>query len=311
MTRTELTSPPIAEAVVPIASDPAQRVQLPVRMHTGISGSARRAMTNKVFLTIVVALGALVMFFPFLWTLITSISPGAGLATTPSIIPTNPSLGAYAELFNRTPFARVVFNSAFLAVAQTVLQLITSSLAAYVFSRLPFKGRGIVFAIYLATMMIPMQVLIVPLFTQMRDLHLIDNPLGVLMPSIASAFGVFMLRQAMDGVPRSLDEAATIDGAGHWRIFSQIILPQMGPTLATLTVFTFMNSWNAFLWPLVILRSETFQTLPLALAGLQGQFTTQWDVMMAGSVISILPMLAIYLFAQKYVVQGVASTGIK
>lgn len=270
-----------------------------------------RKRLSTVALTVVVVLGALVMFFPFLWTIVTSISPGAGLSSTPPLIPENPSLSAYAELFANTPFARVVLNSLLLAVATTLLQLLTSSMAAYVFSRMPFPGRDAVFAVYLATMMIPIQVLIVPLFVQMRDLKLVDTYLGVLLPSVASAFGVFLLRQAMNSVPRELDEAATLDGAGHFRIFGTIVLPLVGPTIATLTVFAFMSSWNSFLWPLIILRSAELQTLPLALAGLQGQYTTQWDVMMAGSVVSILPMLAIYVFAQRYVIQGVASSGIK
>ncbi len=266
---------------------------------------------RRILLTAVVALGAVAMFFPFLWTISTSLSSGAGLDATPDLIPADPSFAAYAELFENTPFARVILNSLGLAVATTVFQLATSSLAAYAFSRLPFRGSGVVFAVYLATMMVPIQVLIVPLFVQMRDLGLVDTYLGVLLPGVASAFGVFLLRQAMNGVPRELDEAATLDGAGHMRIFGTIVLPLVGPSLATLAVFSFMSSWNSFLWPLIILRSKELQTLPLALAGLQGQYTTQWDVMMAGSVVSVLPMLAIYLFAQRYVVQGVASTGIK
>lgn len=265
----------------------------------------------KPLLVLAVILGALVMFFPFLWTFVTSISPGAGLSATPQLIPKNPSWSAYQTLFHNTQFGRVILNSVVLAVATTLIELTTSSLAAYVFSRMPFPGRGIVFTCYLATMMIPMQVLIVPLFAQMRDLGLVNSYLGVLLPSLASPFGVFLLRQAMNSVPRELDEAARVDGAGHLRIFSQIVLPLVGPALATFTVFSFMSSWNAFLWPLVILRQANMKTLPLALAGLQGQYTTQWDVMMAGSVISILPMLAIYIFAQKYVIQGVANTGLK
>ena len=268
-----------------------------------------RERTSRIVLTAVLVVGALIMFFPFLWTLTTSLSPGAGLDATPQLIPDDPSFAAYKELFEGTPFARVIANS--LGVATTLLQLTTSAMAAYAFSRLPFPGRGFVFALYLATMMIPIQVLIVPLFVQMRDLGLVDTYLGVLLPGVASAFGVFLLRQAMNSVPRELDEAATIDGAGHFRIFARVVLPLVGPALATLAVFSFMSSWNSFLWPLIILRSESLQTLPLALAGLQGQYTTQWDVMMAGSVVSILPMLAIYLFAQKYVIQGVASSGIK
>ncbi|WP_157155728.1 carbohydrate ABC transporter permease [Diaminobutyricimonas sp. LJ205] len=270
-----------------------------------------RCRISGITLTLLVALGALVMFFPFLWTLSTSLSSGAGLSATPNLIPSDPSLAAYEELFANTPFAQVVLNSLGLAITITLLQLLTSAMAAYAFSRLPFRGRNILFAVYLATMMVPIQVLIVPLFVQMRDLGLINTHLGVVLPSMASAFGVFLLRQAMNAVPRELDEAATIDGAGHVRIFGTIVLPLIGPSLATLTVFAFMSSWNSFLWPLIILRDPELQTLPIALAGLQGQYTTQWDVMMAGSVISVLPMLAIYLFAQKYVVQGVASSGIK
>jgi multiple sugar transport system permease protein len=259
----------------------------------------------------VLIVGAFIMFFPFLWTLSTSLSPGAGLDATPNLVPDDPSFAAYQKLFAETPFARVIANSLGLAAVTTLLQLTTSALAAYVFSRLPFPGRGVVFAVYLATMMIPIQVLIVPLFVQMRDFGLVDTYLGVLLPSIANVFGVFLLRQAMNAVPRELDEAATLDGAGHFRIFGTVVLPLVGPALATLAVFSFMNSWNGFLWPLIILRSKELQTLPLALAGLQGQYTTQWDVMMAGSIVSILPMLAIYLFAQRFVIQGVASSGIK
>lgn len=270
-----------------------------------------RKPTKLVLLNCVAAAGALVMFFPFLWTLVTSLTPGAGLSSTPSLIPLDPSLAAYRTLFDNTPFARIILNSLGLALATTLLQLVTSSLAGYVFSRLPFPGRGVVFAVYLATMMVPIQVLIVPLFVQMKSLGLVDTYLGVLLPSVASAFGVFLLRQAMNSVPRELDEAATIDGASHFRIFGSIILPLVGPSLATLTVFGFMSSWNSFLWPLIILRSSELKTLPLALAGLQGQYTTQWDVMMAGSIVSIIPMIALYIFAQKYVVQSVASSGIK
>lgn len=262
-------------------------------------------------LNILVALGALVMVFPFLWAFVTSISPGAGLSATPQLIPENPSLSAYAQLLERLPFAQIVLNSLVLAVLTTVFQLATSSLAAYVFSRMPFRGRNVVFAVYLATMMVPLQVLVVPLFVEMKTLGLIDTYLGVLLPGIASAFGVFLLRQAMNSIPTDLDQAATLDGAGHFRIFGLIVLPLVRPALATLTVFAFLNSWNSFLWPLIILRTPEMKTLPVALAGLQGQYTTHWDIVMAGSVVSVLPMLALYIFTQKYIIQGVAGTGLK
>jgi multiple sugar transport system permease protein len=267
--------------------------------------------TSWVVLHIAIILGALAMFFPFLWTFITSITPGAGFSITPQLWPENPSFEAYATLFTERPFARVVLNSLMLAVITTLVQLFTSATAAYAFSRLPFRGRGIVFAVYLATMMVPLQVLVVPLFAELKAFGLLNTYLGALLPTFASAFGIFLLRQAINQVPRELDEAATLDGAGHVRIFFSIVLPNIKPALATLTIFAFMGSWNSFLWPLIVLRDPELQTLPIALAGLQGQYTTAWDVVMAGSVVSILPMLALYIFAQKYIIQGVASSGLK
>jgi len=266
---------------------------------------------GAVLLHVVIIVGALVMFFPFLWTIITSISPGSGLGVTPKLIPDDPSLEAYARLFSEQPFARIIANSFLLAAITTVVQLFTSATAGYAFSRLPFRGQTAVFAVYLATMMIPLQVLIVPLFVELKTFGLLNTYLGALLPTFASAFGIFLLRQAINQVPRELDEAATLDGAGHFRIFGSVILPNIRPALATLTVFAFMGSWNSFLWPLVVLRKPELQTLPIALAGLQGQYTTEWDIIMAGSVVSVLPMLALYIFAQKYVIQGVAASGIK
>lgn len=270
-----------------------------------------RQLAGAIILHAIVIAGAAIMFFPFLWTIITSITPGASLTVAPAIIPKNPSLGAYEQLFTERPFALVIVNSFVLAAITTSVQLFTSSTAGYAFSRLPFRGRGVVFAVYLATMMIPLQVLIVPLFVEMKSFGLLNTYLGALLPTFASAFGIFLLRQAINQVPHELDEAATIDGAGHFRIFAFIILPNIKPALATLVVFAFMGSWNSFLWPLIVLRSPELQTLPIALAGLQGQYISDWDVIMAGSVVSVIPMLAIYIFAQKYIIQGVASSGIK
>jgi multiple sugar transport system permease protein len=270
-----------------------------------------RSPAAKVSLYVALIVGALIMVFPFIWTLVTSVSPGASLTTTPKLIPDNPSLAPYAELFQRVPFGQVILNSVLIAVVSTVFQLVTSSMAAYVFARMPFRGRGAIFVLYLATLMIPFQVLIVPLFVEMKSLGLINTYVGAILPTIASAFGVFLLRQAISTVPYELDQAATLDGAGHFRVFFQIVLPLVRPALATLAVFGFLNTWNSFLWPLIILRDPAMQTLPVALSSLQGQFSTQWDVLMAGSVVSIIPMFALYVFAQKYIVQGVAGAGLK
>jgi multiple sugar transport system permease protein len=255
--------------------------------------------------------GAVIMLFPFLWTVVTSITPEGSLAGGPTLFVHNPTLAAYRTLLDALPMWRIVANSLWVAVVSTVLQLVTGSMAAYGFARLKFRGKGVVFALYLATLMVPMQVLVVPLFIEMKSLNLQDTYMALLAPSIASAFGVFLLRQAVESVPRELDEAATIDGAGHLRIFVTIIVPLIRPALATVAVFAFMGSWNSFLWPLVVIRSPEFMTLPLGLATLQGQFTTQWDVVMAGSVFSILPIAVVYLLAQRHIIAGVAHTGIK
>lgn len=276
-----------------------------------IAPGPQRGMLGRTLLYVVLIVGALIMIFPFVWTVVTSITPGASLTTTPKLIPDNPSLSPYLELFRNVPFARVILNSLIIAIAGTVMQVVTSAMAAYAFARMPFRGRGAIFVLYLATMMIPFQVLIVPLFAEMKMLGLINTYLGAILPTIASAFGVFLLRQAMSTVPYDLDQAATLDGAGHFRIFFQIILPLVRPAIATLTVFAFLNTWNSFLWPLIILRDPLMQTLPVALTSLQGEYATQWDVLMAGSVVSIIPMFALYVFAQKYIVQGVAGTGLK
>ena len=270
-----------------------------------------KARLRSALIVLAVAVGAVVMLFPFLWTVITSITPDGTLAEGPKLWVSNPTMDAYRDLVDTVPIWRILANSFGIAVIATVLQLITGSMAAYAFARLPFKGRNVVFAIYLTTMMIPLQVLVVPLFIEMKKLVLQDSYLGLLAPSIASAFGVFLLRQAVAAVPVELDEAATIDGASHLRIFVTIILPLIRPTLATVAVFAFMNSWNSFLWPLVVIRSPELMTLPLGLSTLQGQFTTRWDVMMAGSVVSIVPIAVVYLLAQRHVIAGIAHTGLK
>jgi len=264
-----------------------------------------------VFLHVAVALGAVAMLFPFLWTVVTSVTPDGTLAGGPTLVVTDPTLDAYRRLFDALPMWRIVANSLGVAVVATACQLVTGAMAAYGFGRLRFPGRNLVFALYLATLMVPLQVLVVPLFIQMTRWQLNDTYFALLAPSVASAFGVFLLKQAVEGVPRELDEAATIDGAGHLRIFTTIILPLVRPGLATLAVFAFMSSWNSFLWPLVVIRSPELMTLPLGLSSLQGQFTTEWNVVMAGSVVSILPIAVIYLFAQRHIIAGMAHTGLK
>lgn len=281
------------------------------RRSTQYSGPETRSLTARLALYAAVLVGAAIMLFPFLWTVITSITPEGSLADGPTLIVDNPTLGAYRTLVDALPIWRIVLNSLGVAVASTAFQLVTGSMAAYGFARLHFPLKNVVFGFYLATLMVPLQVLVVPLFIEMKTLNLQDTYFALLAPTIASAFGVFLLRQAVTAVPLELDEAATIDGAGHLRIFTTIVLPLIRPALATVAVFAFMGSWNSFLWPLVVIRSPEFMTLPLGLSTLQGQFTTQWDVVMAGSVVSIVPIAIVYLLAQRHIIAGVAHTGIK
>lgn len=266
---------------------------------------------RRFWIYLAVFVGAAIMLFPFLWTVITSITPEGSLAGGPTLIVEDPTLDAYRTLLDAIPMWRIMLNSFGIALAATALQLLTGAMAAYAFARLSFPGKNIVFAGYLATLMVPLQVLVVPLFIEMKTLQLQDTYFALLAPSIASAFGVFLLRQAVAGVPTELDEAATIDGAGHLRIFTTVIVPLIRPALATVGVFAFMSSWNSFLWPLVVIRSPEFMTLPLGLSTLQGQFTTQWDVVMAGSVLSVVPIAVVYLLAQRHIIAGIAHTGIK
>lgn len=273
--------------------------------------SSKGLSLHRIGLYLGVIVGAAVMLFPFLWTVVTSITPEGSLSGGPTLLVKNPTLNAYRALMDAMPMWRIIANSFGVAVVSTALQLITGSMAAYGFGRLRFRGKNVVFALYLATLMVPLQVLVVPLFIEMKMLNLQDTYMALLAPSVASAFGVFLLKQAVEGVPVELDEAATLDGAGHLRIFTMIVLPLVRPALATVAVFAFMGSWNSFLWPLVVIRSPEFMTLPLGLSTLQGQFTTQWDVVMAGSVVSIIPIAIVYLLAQRHIIAGVATTGIK
>src|SRR5580765_1462525 len=222
--------------------------------------------TGRFIMYAALLAGAAIMLFPFLWTLITSITPGGTLSNGPTLLVKNPTLAAYQTLFKTLPMARIVANSLGIAVASTLAQLVTGSMAAYGFARLSFRFKNLVFGLYLATLMVPLQVLVVPLFIEMKTFNLQDTYFALLAPSIASAFGVFLLKQAINAVPVELDEAATLDGAGHLRIFTLIVLPLIRPTLATVAVFAFMASWNSFLWPLVVMRSPELMTLPLGLS---------------------------------------------
>jgi multiple sugar transport system permease protein len=261
----------------------------------------------------VMVVAAVVLVGPFVWMVLASLKTDADIRRIPPTIwPDPPSGDNYRRVVDAFPFWRFAANSLGIAVASTALQLVTASTAAYAFARIQFPGRNLLFALYLATMMIPLQVVIVPLFIEMRNLGLVDSYAALLLPTIVSSFGVFLLRQAFLALPRELDEAAFIDGAGHFTVFFRVLLPLTGPMLATFAVFAFMATWNSFLWPLVITQaSDLHVTLPVGLSRLNGRFSTDWNVIMAGSVMTVVPIVAFYLVTQRWVIRGVAFSGLK
>ena len=296
-------------AVRPVRPAPDPRPGRPTLDRGRVSG--RRDVATWVR-TILVGLGALVMLFPFVWMVATSFTADANLfVTPPQLIPDPVVTDSYRRLLGDFPLGRWMVNSVLVAVTSTTLQVLTSAMAAYAFTRFVFRGRDLLFTLYLATMMVPIQVLLVPLFIEMQLLGLVDSYPALILPLIASPFGVFLLRQSLLTLPRELEEAAFVDGANHWMVFTRIVLPNVKPALATFGVFAFMASWNSFLWPLVIVSSESMMTLPLGLSSLHGRYSTAWNLVMAGSTLSLLPIVAVYLVAQRYVVQGVAQSGLK
>ncbi|WP_307336932.1 carbohydrate ABC transporter permease [Caldalkalibacillus uzonensis] len=254
----------------------------------------------------------MIMIVPFLWMISTSLkSKGATMVLPPQWIPDEISLDNYIRVAEVFPVEKFLLNSIIVAVFTTVGQLLLCSMAAYVFARIQFKGRETLFLLYLATLMVPTQVTMIPQFILMKYLGWLDTYQALIVPGVFSAFGTFLLRQSFLTIPKSLEEAAFIDGASHFRVYWQIILPLAKPALATLAVFSFMQSWNNFLWPLIIISDRNMMTLPLGLSMLHGRWETDWNLMMAGVVISVIPILSVYLFAQKYFIRGITLSGLK
>ena len=260
----------------------------------------------------ILLLGAVVLLLPFAWMISTSFkTAGATFVMPPQFIPAEPTLDNYAAAFTTMPMGRFLLNSLVVSLASTTLMVLNCAMAGYAFARIPFRGRTVLFYAYLATLMVPQQVTLTPLFVLMTQLGWTNTYQALILPGSFGAFGTFLMRQFFLKLPREVEEAAFIDGAGYIRIFFRIAIPLARPALATLFIFAFMQSWNNFLWPLIITSDTQMMTLPLGLSALQGRYTTNWNVLMAGTVISTLPVLAVYVFAQKYIIQGLSHTGLK
>lgn len=255
-------------------------------------------------------LGSVVMLLPFIWMLSTSLkTPPQTFAYPPVWIPTPIAWGNYAKTVAAMPFGRFYLNSLIVTFSVTVIQILSSSLAAFAFARLRFRGRNALFLLYLATLMIPFQVTMIPNFILVRLFGWYDTYQALILPPAFSAFSTFLLRQYFLGLPFDLDEAARIDGASSFRIWWSIILPLSGPVLAALAIFVSLNSWNDFLWPLIVTNSPEMRTLPVGLSTFQGQFKVEWNLLMAGSVIAMLPVLIVYIIGQRWFIRGIAMSG--
>jgi multiple sugar transport system permease protein len=255
---------------------------------------------------------AAVMVIPLVWMLVTSLQT---LDETrhypPTLLPSSLEAGNYGQVLQQAPFERWFLNTLVVTLACVIGNLLFCSLAGYAFARIKFFGREVAFILILATLMIPFQVIIIPTFLIVRSLHLIDTLGALILPNLAGAFGIFMLRQFFRTLPIELEEAARIDGASRLGILFKIVLPLSGPALATLAVITFMWTWNDFLWPLITIYSPEHMTLQLGLATFQGAHQTNTNLLMAANVMSLLPVLLLFFVAQRYFVRGIATTGLK
>lgn len=269
---------------------------------------AGRPASAQVALYAILGLGSLVMLAPFFTMLIVSLWPNEAFLARRFPLE-QVTLNNYLETFRVIPFGRYILNSAVVTVAVTVLQILISSLAAFAFARLRFRGREGLFLLYLATLMIPAQVTLIPNFLIIKNLGWYDTYPALIVPGLFSALSTFLLRQYYRGIPLDLDEAARMDGASSLRIWWQVIVPLSWPVIAALAVFTFQGTWNDFLWPLVVTGSQEMRTVPIGLSYFVGQYSTAWNLLMAGSMISLLPVLLIYFLAQKTFVQGITLTG--
>jgi multiple sugar transport system permease protein len=270
-----------------------------------LSGTPRQKLIGAL---VAVVLGLLVFFavFPIVWMVVSAFKSNAEiLSADRSLLPREPTTEAFAALFKFAPFGRFLVNSLIVAGGIAIIQTVTSSLAAYAFARIPFRGSKVLFTIFLMTLMVPPQVTLIPQFMLVSALDWVDTYHGLIIPQAFTAFGVFLLRQFFMAIPSSLEEAARIDGANRFMVFIRIVLPLSGPAISTLLLVAFLAHWNALLWPLVMSTTEATRTVVLGLREFQGQYFTEWDVLLAGAVVATIPTIIVYLLAQRWFTRGV------
>jgi multiple sugar transport system permease protein len=298
----------LSRATTPAASSSSATGHQSQHRHFSLAGTLGSAI-----IYVILTIGAVIMAAPFLWMVLTSLKNNAqAFSVPPSWIPNPVQWSNYPASLSAMPFGQAYFNSAYIALTVVVCQLLTCSMAGYAFARIRFPGRDTLFIVFLATLMIPFQLTLIPLFLIMRDLNWIDNHLSLIVPAaLFSAFGVFLMRQFIKGIPPELDEAALVDGANRWVVFWRVIFPLLRAPLAALGIFAFIGQWNNFIYPLIMLNSPNLFTVPMLLNEFRGEYATQWTLTMAGSVIAVLPILIVYIIMQRQIIQGIATTGLK
>lgn len=272
----------------------------------------RKSSLSKVLYYVVMIVLSFFMVLPLFWMITTSLKDSGALTAIPiEWIPKKVTLDSFRKLFEIFPFGKAFLNSIIVSVSITIVNVFSACMAAYVFAKIPFKGRELLFGIFLITMMIPGSVTLIPNYLILRSFHLLNSYLGLVLPSFFNIFGIFMLRQSMRQIPDDFIDAAVIDGASQWKIFFNVIIPLSRPMIATLFVITFMGAWNDYLWPLIVLTDKNKMTLPVALSMLNGQYSTEYNLLMAGALISIVPIIIVYAFAQRYFEEGLTAGGLK
>jgi len=274
----------------------------------GRAGSSR---VGPVISQILLSLVALLFLVPIIWMVLSALKPSAEVFTVPpTLFGSEIMFSNFAEAWNYLPFGRFILNTLFVAGIGTLITLVASTTAGYAFARLNFKFQGGLFVLYLSTLIVPQEVIVIPMFLVMQRLHWVNTYQALILPWAFTAFGTFLLRQFFITIPRELEEAAKIDGCGHIRILRSIVIPVAAPAIAVLAVFTFISYWNSFLWPLIIVNDTSKMTVPLGLELFLGQQGQRWELLMAAATISMVPTVILVLALQKYLVKGIALSGL-
>ncbi|KAF4408702.1 MULTISPECIES: carbohydrate ABC transporter permease [Streptomyces] len=274
---------------------------------TGRKGPGSRGRLGLTLFTAVLAAGA---FFPVLWMISAALKP-RDQVNDGKLIPDDVTLQNFVYVFTEVPFARYLWNSFFVSAVITLVALLLHSMAAYALARLRFPGRETVFTLIFSTLLITAPVVLIPLFLVARELGLLDSYAGLIIPAIFNAFGIFLLRQFYLGIPRELEEAAIVDGCGHWRVYWSIVLPLSRPILSALAIFFFLANWNAFLWPLVATNNPDLTVVQLAITTFQTQYTSAWNYILAAALVAAAPMLVLFFAFQRQIVESIKTSGLK